>query len=225
MQGQIIPRGKRTWRVRIFLGRDANGKRTWHSHTVHGGKKDAQRYLNDKLRSRDLGELVQPARTTLNSHLDKWLEVKAPTLGARTREFHRWLLDHYVRPELGGLRPDRVNTASIAAVYAGMLQRGLNPSTVRRTHDALSGALGQAVRWRMIPSNPAALVELPKKLHREMNALDRDDSRRLLVRGSVDAASCDRQARGDSIGRRVAPRLAAWSCRRMAGKVHPSWPY
>jgi integrase len=55
MAGRIINRGERTWMVRVFLGRDEKGKRRDHSHTVHGTKKDAQKYLNGYLRDRDLG--------------------------------------------------------------------------------------------------------------------------------------------------------------------------
>jgi len=45
--GQIITRGEqRKWLVRIFLGRDANGKQKFHNHMVHGNKKDAEAYRN-----------------------------------------------------------------------------------------------------------------------------------------------------------------------------------
>jgi hypothetical protein len=36
MTGQIIKRGENTWYVRIFLGRDANGKRKCFNKTIHG---------------------------------------------------------------------------------------------------------------------------------------------------------------------------------------------
>jgi hypothetical protein len=39
MAGQLIKRKDRTWLVRIFLGRDANGKRIYINRTVCGGKK------------------------------------------------------------------------------------------------------------------------------------------------------------------------------------------
>ena len=46
-----IQRGERTWLVRIYVGRE-QGKRKYDNHTVHGTKKDAQAYLNGKLRER-----------------------------------------------------------------------------------------------------------------------------------------------------------------------------
>ncbi|HTF32433.1 MAG TPA: hypothetical protein VK714_01895 [Myxococcota bacterium] len=71
MAGSIVKRGGDSWLVRISLS--GSGKRRFHNHTVHGTKKDAQRYLNAALRSRDLGTFVEPARMTLDAYLDKWL--------------------------------------------------------------------------------------------------------------------------------------------------------
>ena len=45
MAGQIIKRGEKTWLVRIFKGRDAEGKRHYLNKTVKGSKKDAEKYL------------------------------------------------------------------------------------------------------------------------------------------------------------------------------------
>jgi len=53
MAGQIINRGKSTWLVRVHLGRDENGTRKYLNHTVHGTRKDAQKWLTAKLRDRD----------------------------------------------------------------------------------------------------------------------------------------------------------------------------
>lgn len=52
MAGQIIERGKNTYFVRIYMGLDANGKRKYHNKTIHGNKKDAERYRNKILRER-----------------------------------------------------------------------------------------------------------------------------------------------------------------------------
>ena len=47
--GQIIRRGERHFLVRVFAGRDANGKRHYHNQTVRGSKKDADAVLRDLL--------------------------------------------------------------------------------------------------------------------------------------------------------------------------------
>src|SRR5215831_7709605 len=71
MPGQIIQRGERAWLVRVYVGRDPQtGKRKYDGHTVHGTKKDAQTYLNGKLRERDLGTYASVQKTLVGALLD-----------------------------------------------------------------------------------------------------------------------------------------------------------
>jgi integrase len=84
MTGQIIKRGD-SWTVRIFLGRDTDGKRKYFNKTIHGTKKDAQKYLTAKLREKDLGVFIEPASIGLTEYLDKWLnEIAKPRLREST---------------------------------------------------------------------------------------------------------------------------------------------
>ena len=73
MRGQIVKRGENTWYVRIFLGRDSEGKRKFFNKTIHGTKKDAQKFLTAKIREKDLGIFIEQSRQTLNEHLDSFL--------------------------------------------------------------------------------------------------------------------------------------------------------
>jgi S-formylglutathione hydrolase len=60
MAGQIVKRGEKVWIVRIFQGRDENGKRRYINKTIHGTKKSAEKYLTAKLRDKDLGINIEP---------------------------------------------------------------------------------------------------------------------------------------------------------------------
>lgn len=188
MAGSIVARGERTWLVRVFMGRDANGKQVFHNRTVHGTKKDAQAYLNAVLRERDLGTFVDPAPITLGAYLDRWLnEAAKPKVRERTHADYASLLARYVRPVLGGRRLRDLTPLDVQALYTSMLERGLSPRTVRYTHAVLSSALKQAVRWGMLARNVAELVDLPRQERREMRALSPEEAGRFL-----DAAKGDR---------------------------------
>lgn len=89
--GQLVPRGERTWLVRIFLGRDGSGRRRYYNRTVHGTKKDAQAVLNSLLTDNDRGTLVEPSRETLDSFLDRWLPAARGVRRRRTLAVH-WLV-------------------------------------------------------------------------------------------------------------------------------------
>ena len=178
--GQIKRRGERRWLVSVFLGRDPDtGKRRYQAKMIHGTKKDAERYLTETLRRRDLGTLLEPAKMSLNAYLDRWLETAArPRVSARTFEDYTYLLAKHVRPKLGGRRFETVTPLDVQAVYTAMQARGLSARTVRVTHAVLSGAFKQAVAWRLLAHAPTVAVALPKMRRREMRALGPEEAER-----------------------------------------------
>lgn len=182
MTGQIIKRGERNFIVRVYLGRDANGKRDYLNQTVKGSKKDAQALLNKLLRDKDMGTLLEPSRESLGEYLDRWLEAAAkPRLGASSYSDYERLLRYYVRPELGATPLQKLTALDIQKVYGGMSARNLSPRTVQYTHRILRNALEQAVKWRVLIHNPAQYAELPKQVHREMRFMTDEESRRFLT--------------------------------------------
>jgi integrase len=77
MAGQIIKRGDKNWIVRIFMGRDGNGKRRYLNKTVRGTKKDANTYLSKALTEISAGTFVESSPDTVEDYLKKWLETAA----------------------------------------------------------------------------------------------------------------------------------------------------
>ncbi len=163
MAGQIIKRGERNFVVRVYLGRDADGRRDYLNQTVRGSKKDAQALLNRLLREKDMGVLIEPARMSLDEYLDHWLTTSVkPRVRTRTHRNYSDTLRLYVRPRIGSRRLGSLKPVDIQAVYSEMQETGLS-SMVRLTHTLLKGALTQAVRWQMLARNPAEYVDLPKR--------------------------------------------------------------
>lgn len=182
MAGQIVKRGERNYVVRVFTGRDANGKRQYLNQTVKGSKKDAQALLNKLLRDKDMGTLTEPSRTSLNDYLDHWLETAVkPRVRERTYEDYKGLARRYVRGPLGDRMLTQITPVELQKLYSDLTGRGLAPRTVRYCHTVMHNALGQAVKWRMIPQNPALYVDLPRKQHREMKAISEAEAGRFLA--------------------------------------------
>ena len=118
--GQIIKRGERKWLVRWYVG-EVSGKNRYASKTIHGTKRDAQKYLNGMLRSQDLGVHVEPSRITLDAFLDRWLEGSArPKVSARTFADYSYMLKQYVRPTLGGRRLDALRPLEIQGLVGDL---------------------------------------------------------------------------------------------------------
>jgi integrase len=59
-------------------------------------------------------------------------------------------------------------------------KHGLGPRSTRHAHEVLCRALKQAVRWRLLITNPAADITLPKRVSKEMKALTPDEAKKFL---------------------------------------------
>jgi integrase len=84
MKGHIRRRGKNSWAVVIFLGRDPSGKQHRKWHAVRGTKRDAQRELARLMNEINTGSYVEPARMTVSEFLDRWLaDYAKPTVSPK----------------------------------------------------------------------------------------------------------------------------------------------
>ncbi len=181
MAGQITKRGENTCYVRIFLGRDAKNKRKFFNKTIHGLKKDAQKFLTAKLREKDLGIFVEPAAMLLNEFLDKWLKESAKQrLRENTFNSYQDMLRWHVREKIGLKRLCDLQSYDVQKLYNEMTEGGLSPRTVRYVHAILTSALKQAVKWQMIVRNPCENCDLPKKVKKEMKHLSREETTKFL---------------------------------------------
>ncbi len=183
--GQLIKRdddGKK-WLIRVYMGRDAAGKRLYHNETFHGNKTNAQKRLNKILREKDTGEfIVDAGDESLESFLNRWLEN---TIKTRVRE--KTYLDYksrmklYVIPAIGTKKLSQITPDMIEDIYSDMQNRGLSPRTVRYTHTILKNGLKEAVIKNKIYRNPADLVSnLPRQVKQEMKYLTPEQASKFM---------------------------------------------
>ena len=127
MPGQMIPRGTDRWLLRVYVGRDAAGKRRYASQTVRGSKREAQRELTKMLRGKDTKTLLRPSRETVGAYLARWLDTwAAPRVRPRTLGDYRSIVRTYLEPVVGSVRLSHLNPSEIQDLYNGMLARGLS---------------------------------------------------------------------------------------------------
>jgi integrase len=173
----VTKKGKDKWLVRVFIGRDDNGKTKFFNEIIHGKKKNALAFKAKKISELESGISLEHSKVTLNEYLDKWLKVSAkPKLKDRTFQDYKEYLERYVRDKIGKIKLSKLKPLDIQAVYTSMLDRGLSARTVRYAHAILSSSLKQAMKWQIIPNNPATLVDLPKSHRKEMMVLSPKDS-------------------------------------------------
>ena len=134
--------------MRIFLGRDGNGKRQFHNHTVHGTKSDAQKYLNGVLRERDLGQFVD-SKITIDTLLDALLlDYK---INGRDYDWAELVTRCHLRPYFGQLVAAKLTTDSLRSYIRMRQEKGTANATINRALALLRRAY-----------NPATEADPPK---------------------------------------------------------------
>ena len=155
MAGQIIARGKNTWLVRVFLGRDPQtGKRQYQNHTIHGGKKDAQEYLNKTLTERDKGLLTIDGGTTIDKLLDMLvLDYKVNGKSVWWAE----MKTNRLREPFGKLKPSKLTSQALQNYMAARLAEGIANATINRELALLRRALKLGAE-----ATPPLVTKIPK---------------------------------------------------------------
>jgi integrase len=166
------------WELIVQLPREPGAARARQlSRCVTGTKRDAQRALAALVAEVSAGS----TSTTLGELLARWLEHVGEQLSPTTVREYRRLVRTTIDPALGTLPLRRVTAHRLDAFYASLArERELSPASVRHVHAVVRGALGQAVRWGWIPTNPAEAASPPKLRRREITPPGIRDTRALL---------------------------------------------
>ena len=179
--------GSGKWRLRVFVGRDAQGKKQWVSRNFTGGKRDAQTALDELIADVEKGQ-VKSHVGSVGELLDRWLDDIEPHRSKYTMKSHRRSVEKDIKPALGSIRLDRLTARQLDAFYRSLIDRGLSPATVRRHHSIISAALGRAVKWDMIGSNPAEKASPPGLTRTTAEAPSVEDVQRLVAAAEAEDA-------------------------------------
>src|SRR5215203_3362790 len=149
---------------------------------VYGRKyKEVEKKLAEAMGNAAKGLDCDDENQTVAQYMERWLEDSAKgDLGHRAYHNYRLQIRRHISPAFGRLKLSKLTAAHIQSLYASKLRDGLKPSSVRYIHAVLHRALEQAVRFHLIPFNPASRVDPPKVRQDEIAPLDAEQARRLL---------------------------------------------
>lgn len=162
------------WLVRVYLHRDAKGRKKTKSEVVHGRKRDAEARLIEMLQGKNDKTLKPRTNTTFSELAAEWLKHKTPDVTARTLAGYETVLNVYVLPTLGHRRVTDLTHRDIEALYTNMRTgnlpqpedgngwkgKPLGARTVQLAHAAVRQVLARAERDGMIAISPARDVEV-----------------------------------------------------------------
>jgi integrase len=174
----------------ISRRKDGRWEAKYTAHTADGPKrralygktrKEAADKLAQVLANRAIGYTLDTENITVGGYLDRWLnDSDRGSVRTSTYERHEQVVRLHLKPALGRVKLSKLTPAHVQGLYRDKLDSRLSPATVQQIHAVLHKALAQALRWGMIPRNPADAVKAPRPAPEEMRPLSPDEALKLV---------------------------------------------
>ena len=160
--------------------------------TIYDRKyREVERKLVEAMGDAARGIVFDDENMTVGEYMERWLEDSAKgDLGHRAYANYKLQIRRHISPAFARLKLSKLTAAHIQSLYAAKLRDGLKPSSVRYIHAVLHRALEQAVRFSLIPFNPASRVDPPKIRQDEITPLDAEQARTFLEAAKGDRHEC-----------------------------------
>ena len=186
MRGHVRRRGSK-WAVVVDVGPDQNGRRKQRWHSGFETRRDATRALTEILGRLQDGAYVEPHKETVAQFMARWLDSIRATIRPTTWEAYRTLTEVHIISRLGAVPLQRLTAAQLNVLYGDLLESGrrngkggLSPRTVAYVHATIRKALGDAVRWQLVPRNVAEQATPPRQRSRELRTWSASELRAFL---------------------------------------------
>src|SRR5215212_8161417 len=181
-EGTIVQRTDGRWVAAATL---PDGRRKW----LYGKtRREVQDKLTATLRNVQQGLAVPTSRQTLGQFLDRWLtDCVQPTVRRSTYVSYEQYVRVHITPALGGVRLEQLTPQRVQAFLNDKLnavtpdgRRRHAPRTVQYIRSVLRRALGQALKWGMVSRNVATLIDPPRVVQHEIEAITPERARAIL---------------------------------------------
>ncbi len=178
-EGSIYQREDGRWCAQVNLGY-VNGKRK-RKYIYGATRREVAAKLKKVLHEQQQGLPVAVERQTVAQFLEGWLtDVVKREVEPKTYHSYAQVVKLYLNPVLGRHQLAALAPQHIQAMMNQQLADGLAPRTVQYARAVLRAALGQALRWGLVPRNVAALVDPPKSRRYEPRPLNPAQASRFL---------------------------------------------
>lgn len=154
--GGLRKRGDR-WQSSVVDPR--TGRTLWHTWPAGTTRRQAEH--NHQEWSAEISKRRPADRTvTVAAYLTSWLGIRQADMTPATHARHA-ANARVLEREIGGVRLAELDPLALTETFA-VLARTYSPASVKSLRATANAALGDAVRWERLPSNPMTAVRLPR---------------------------------------------------------------
>jgi len=122
----------------------------------------------------------------VSQYLNTWLKSHAENVAPKTAEGYATMIRVYIDPLLGKTKLQNLEPHHLSSLYTSMLEKNLSSATRAHCHRTLRKALGDALRQKVIGSNPALSVTAPRQRRSEPETWTTDQFNEFLVAAEDD---------------------------------------
>lgn len=178
MTGSLQIKGGKYYAVINTKTADGKRKQRWISTEleVRGNKRNAEKFLRDKLKECELSENIIPTDILFSDYVKYWLETSKIRLDTITYQGYCNIANSHIIPYFKELNVtlDKVTRETIQQYINeksanGKIRGvgGLSPKSIKTHMIIIQQTLKEAVKSNLILTNPCEYVSLPKMLRHE----------------------------------------------------------
>lgn len=169
------------WRLRLFVPTPTGLRRRnfdlgFRDETT---RKQANKKRLELLAKVNRGELHDSGGMAFSGLVERFRELRLPSLKASTQALYQQHLEHHLLPAFGGYELEQINRLRIEQFLAS--KSGLSWWTRRGILTVLSAVLGAAVEWQALDHNVASGIVLPQKVEKNPKVIPSAEQLRLLT--------------------------------------------
>ncbi|OFD82700.1 tyrosine-type recombinase/integrase [Bacillus mycoides] len=184
MAGRTVKKDQntKTWYFILTHGKKDDGKPRQFKKRGFKTKQDAQKAMLDLEQSLTLGTYIQPNKILYKEYLlERFLEDKMTKVKKQTLNTYRWVVEKHIIPAIGDVELTKLDPMIIQGLYNKLTkEKALSDENIQKVHTLINDSLKKAERWGLIARNPAALVDRPKAVKKELTVWNVEEVRQFL---------------------------------------------
>ncbi|MEG7896000.1 site-specific integrase [Bacillus paranthracis] len=184
MAGRTVKKDQntKTWYFILTYGKKEDGKPRQFKKRGFKTKQEAQKAMLELEQSLTLGTYIQPNKILYKEYLlERFLEDKMTKVKKQTLNTYRWIVEKHIIPAIGDVELTKLNPMSIQGLYNKLTkEQALSDENIQKVHTLINDSLKKAERWGLIARNPAALVDRPKAVKKEITVWNVEEVRQFL---------------------------------------------